>query len=157
QMTLSDPPPVQYYVPQHQFAYSGMTIVIRSSTPPASLTPKVRQELSRLDSELPLFNARPYDQVLANATARPWFQTILFVAFAGLALTLALVGVYGVLSYTVSQRLHEIGIRMCLGAQRRDVIWLLLRQAMRPVLTGLAIGILLALGTARLMATLLFG
>lgn len=99
----------------------------------------------------------PSGRLLATSMARPRFQTNLLAAFASLAICLALAGVYGVLSYHVSQRVHEIGVPMCLGASGRDVIWLFVRQAMAPVTLGTALGLVGAVWTARIVAGLLFG
>ena len=156
-LALSESPSPQYYIPQHQFSYLGMTLVVRAVGEPGALTTQVRDQLAQLDPQLPLFNARTINQLLATSIARPRFQTVLLGAFAALALMLALAGVYGVLAYSVTQRVHEIGIRMCLGASSTNVVWLLIRQGMLPVMAGVGIGLLAAFGGTRLVATLLFG
>ncbi len=156
-MSLSESPAPEYYIPQHQFSYLGMTLVVRTTGEPSLLSAFVRSELGRLDPHLPLFNVRTFDDLLATTVARPRFQTTLLTAFATLALCLALAGVYGVLSYNVSQRVHEIGVRMCLGATGGQVVWLFVREAMIPVTVGTALGLIGATWTGRLVAGLLFG
>ena len=110
-----------------------------------------------LDKDLPLSDVKTLEQVTSSAVARTRFTMLLLSVFAGVALLLAAVGIYGVMSYSVTQRTHEIGIRVALGAQRREVIGLIARQGMMLAVAGLGGGLIAALALTRLMSTLLFG
>jgi putative ABC transport system permease protein len=134
-----------------------MNLVIRASVDPAALVPMIRRELAALDRDVPISAVRTLDEVVAVSTTEPRFRTVLVGAFAALAVLLALVGVAGVISYTVSRRTQEIGVRVALGASRRQVIGLLLAQGMRPAGIGVGLGLLGALALTRLLAGLLYG
>jgi putative ABC transport system permease protein len=138
-------------------AISGMTFAIRTSTDPASLVPDVRRVIRQLDPGVPLVRVQTMDAILARATAPARSSMVLVGLFAGVALTLAIIGVFGVLSYTVEQRTTELGIRMALGATARNVKLLVLGQSLLPVAAGMLIGLAGALALTRFMATLLFG
>jgi putative ABC transport system permease protein len=135
----------------------SMTLVLRSASAPEPLIAGVRQQVGEVDREQPLSNIRTMRQVVAASLAQRTFTTSLLGAFAALALLLALIGVYGLVSNTVAQRTQEIGIRMALGAQTRDVLRLVLRQGLTLALAGTAIGLAAAFGLTRLMKNLLFG
>lgn len=132
-------------------------LVIRTKSDPASIVAAVRKQVWAVDKDQPVSNVRTVDQVFANAVSRERFQTLLLGLFAALALVLAIVGLYGVMSYAVTQRTHEIGIRMALGAQRGEVLRLIIRQGMLLTLAGVGLGIAVALGVTRLIAGVLFG
>ena len=134
-----------------------MNLVVRTSTDPASLTSAVVAQIHSLDPQLPVANIHTMDQEMASSVAAPKFNTFVLGLFAFLALFLAAIGIYGVLAYSVAQQSHEIGIRMALGAQRRDVMRLVLVQGARLALAGTAIGLLAAFGLTRLMSSLLYG
>jgi len=133
-----------------------INVVVRTSTDPASVTSAVVAQIHSLDPQLAVANIRTMDQEMASSVAAPKFNTFVLGLFAFLALFLAAIGIYGVLAYAVAQQSHEIGIRMALGAQRRDVMRLILIQGAHLALAGLAIGTLTALGLTRMMSSLLY-
>jgi predicted permease len=134
-----------------------MNLIVRTSTDPASLTSAVVAQIHSLDPLLAIANIHTMDQGVTSSVAAPRFNTFVLGLFAFLALFLAAIGIYGVLAYGVAQQSHEIGIRMALGAQQRDVMRLILVQGARLALAGTAIGLLVAFGLTRLMASLLYG
>jgi len=136
---------------------SGLNVVIRTRSDVQGLAASVRRELSLIDPDQPVARVRTMDQWLGLAVAAPRYRTGLFGLFAGLALVLAIVGIYGVMSYSVGQRTHEIGVRMALGARRTDVLRLVLRQGMSLVTIGVAIGLAGAFALTRVIASLLYG
>jgi len=146
-----------FFFPVNQQAQSGLVLVVRTERDPMSLLAAMRSEIAALDKELPLSDARTLEQIASAAVARTRFTMLLLSVFAGVALLLATVGIYGVVSYSVTQRTHEIGIRVALGAQRRDVIGLVARQGMTLALTGMGAGLAAALVLTRVMSSLLFG
>jgi len=131
--------------------------VIRTTGDPGELVPSVHRIIGELDPTLPLFEVRTLDDVLWEAVARPRFLTFLLTAFAGLALLLAAVGIYGVMSHTVAQRTHEIGLRVALGAQPAMVRNMVLRQAGTLVIVGIGIGLAVAIGLSMALSTSLTG
>jgi putative ABC transport system permease protein len=156
QHALWRPPAPMVYVPFAQDPWTLLTLVVRSDYKPESLASSVRQAVLNVDKNEPLFDVRTMAQVVSLSTGARRFNTLLLGLFAALALVLATVGIYGVISYSVSQRTHEMGIRMALGAQRKDVLKLVVGQGLSLTLTGVAIGIVAALGVTRLMASLLY-
>jgi putative ABC transport system permease protein len=143
------------YIPSQSLGWS--TLVIRTKIEPTGMAATVRREIAAIDREQPVSNIKPMTEWVADSAATPRYRTVLLSLFAALALLLAAVGLYGVISYTVAQRTHEIGIRMALGASRRDVIRLVLNQGMGLSLVGSGIGLLLAAVFSRILGNLLYG
>ena len=150
-------PRPEMVVPNLQFQFGGMTLVARSNLEPSALGAAIAREVHALDPELPLSRVRTLDDYLANSVAQPRFTTLLLVAFAAVAMLLAFVGVYGVMAYAVSQRTREIGVRIALGANRGDVVWMIVRHGMLLAGIGIAAGLAGAAAGTRLMKDLLFG
>jgi putative ABC transport system permease protein len=153
---ISNPYP-QAYSPHSQVLARAMSVVLRTGTEPMSLAPALKALLKEMVPEHPLVAIYSMDRWLYEAVARPRFNTILMLVFAGVAMMLASLGLYGVISFSVVQRTREIGLRMALGAERRNVIRMVLGQGMAMTLTGVVVGILASLALTRLMSGLLFG
>jgi putative ABC transport system permease protein len=151
----SAPVPIAYW-PYPELPYSAMTVVVRTATPPPLMVPAIREALQQIDKEQPMAKIATLDQLVSDSVASSRFTMLLLSAFAGLALVLACIGIYGVMAYSVAQRTHEIGIRVALGAQRRDVLRLVLGQGARLALIGVGIGLPAALILTRLMNSLLY-
>ena len=150
-------PMPELYMPYAQLpAWAHETFVVRTSGNPAALGEAIVREIRALDPNQPVTDVRPMTAVLSASVAQPRLNAVLLGTFAGLALLLAAVGIYGVLSYSVAQRTHEIGVRVALGADRRAVLRLVLLQVARLALIGVAIGTVAALALTRLMRSLLF-
>ena len=145
------------YFAHAELTYPFMTLVIRTDGDPLSLAPAARGVVHELDPTQPVSDVRSMSQVMAVTTARARFNTVLLTIFAGLATILAAVGIFGVMSYSLSLRTREIGLRMALGAQQRQVQMLMLRQGLVLTLLGTAIGVVGALSLRRLISSLLFG
>jgi putative ABC transport system permease protein len=131
--------------------------VIRSSLPFDAVADVVRQRIAEADAQLVVLRLRPMEAVVATALSRPRFNLLLLSSFAIVALALASIGIYGVLAYLVTQRTREIGIRMALGARAADVLRLVLREGMMPVVLGGIAGMVAALAATRALRTMLFG
>jgi putative ABC transport system permease protein len=145
------------YEPFAQAPDSFMTLIVRSTTDPNPLVPAIRKTVLALDNELPLQRVTTLDRVLANSIRQQRFTSLVLSVFAGVALLLAAAGLYGVISYSVAQRTHELGIRVALGATVKDVMQLVLRQGMTFVIAGEVAGIAGAFALTRLLSGLLFG
>jgi putative ABC transport system permease protein len=147
---------VEVYWPENQRPVSAMTLAILASGNSMSLAPTIQREVAAIDPDLPIYRVRTMTEVMGGSVARRRLALILLAIFAGLALLLASVGIYGVTSYVVTQRHQEIGLRMALGAGRGQVLRLMIRQGMVTILAGLGIGLLLALMLTRLIGGMLF-
>jgi putative ABC transport system permease protein len=145
------------YLSYRQLPRSGMALVLRGAVEPSSLAPALRNAVREIDPALPVYDVMTMNERLSNSVAARRFNLLLLGAFAALALLLAGVGVYGVISYVVMQRTHEIGIRMALGAQSADVARLFIKQGMTLVMLGVALGSVGAFALTRVMKSLLFG
>ena len=146
------------YLPIAQNPMRSLSLIVKTETAdPSSLTAMLREEISKLDPEMPIAQINTMEERLATALAQPRFRTWLIALFALIALALACIGIYGVMSYSVTQRTHEIGVRMALGAQARDVQRMVIKQGLTVIAAGVLIGLAASLGLTRLMSSLLFG
>ena len=136
---------------------SGMILVVRTASDPQNMSAPVKREVQGLDSNLPVYNIKTMEQHLAESIAQRRFNMLLLAVFAGVAVLLAAVGLYGVMSYMVSQRTHEIGLRMALGAQARDILRMAVRQGLVLIIIGIGVGLAGALALTRVMSGLLYG
>ena len=155
-VSLEARPMPQMYRPYTQGSAADMSVVVRSAQDPRSLANAVRGEIRSLDSNLPVPAMKTMREIVAGSVAQRRFQMVLILAFAGLALVLAIVGIYGVVCYSVLLRTREIGLRIALGAQQADVLRSVLKEGLAPVVAGLAMGLAGAAATARALKSLLF-
>jgi len=146
-------------VPAENFAASNRSLwlAVKTKGDPTSLAPAIRNEVLQMDKDQPISNVGTMEQIVAATVAPQKFATWLLAVFAASAMLLAAVGIYGVMAYTVTQRTHEIGIRMALGAGRRDVLRMVVSQGMKLAFIGVAIGLVGAFALTRLMSSLLYG
>lgn len=156
QYGLAQPSTLQTYEPYLQAPFAGVTLVVRSAGNPLALSGAIRSEVLTLDKEQPVSRIRTLDQIVSGSVQQQHFLMILLGAFAAVALILAAVGLYGVMSYAVTQRTHEIGIRMALGANTGNVLRLVVGHGMMLAFIGVAIGLAGAFALTRLMSQLLF-
>jgi ABC-type antimicrobial peptide transport system permease subunit len=154
----------QFYLPWMQMpddyvslVSSGVGMLVRSAAPVSGLLDSIRHVSAQMSAEQVIYGAQTMEGIIAESLATRRFTVILLAVFAGLALVLASVGIYGVISYVVGQRTQEIGIRMALGAQRKDVLWLVLERGGRLALAGVVLGVFAAFGFTRLMTNMLYG
>ena len=147
---------VEVYWPENQRPFGAMTLAILTSGNPMSLAPTIQREVNAIDSDLPVYRVRTMTEVMGDSLQRRRLALILLAVFAGLALLLASLGIYGVMSYAVAQRQMEIGLRMALGADRGQVMRMMIRSGMGTIVIGLVLGVILALSLTRLMSGLLF-
>jgi len=145
------------YWPHAELPYLSMTLLVRTQGEPAAMTGALEREVRALDQDQPISDVRTMNEWLSDSIARARFATFLLSVFAMVALLLASLGIYGVMSYSVTQRTNEIGIRMALGATRANVVRLVLNRGLVLALIGVAIGLIGSLGLTRLLSGLLFG
>jgi putative ABC transport system permease protein len=151
-------PKMQMYIAHKQInSFAPNALVVRTNVDPLSLGATVRDTIWSIDKDQPVSDIRTMEEIVSEAVARQRFSMLLLGVFATLALVLAAVGIYGVMSYSVTQRTREIGIRLALGAQKKDVLKLTVGQGLRLVSIGVAIGLVAAFVLTRVMASLLFG
>jgi putative ABC transport system permease protein len=156
--SLAAPPGPEMYVPFSQDAGRSLDFVLRvTSTNLMGLNADVKRIVHEVDKDLFVPTLDPMTTFLATQLAQPRFNMMLLAVFAGVAMVLAAIGIYGVIAYSVAQRTREIGIRMALGAQKTQMLGMVLRQSMTLVIVGIVIGFVVALGATRVMATLLYG
>jgi putative ABC transport system permease protein len=148
---------VQSYYPFRQLTSGGMTVVVKTTNDPMGIASAVREKVLAIDSDQPVYNLNTMEQIRSDSIAPDRLNLMLLASFAVVALILAVVGIYGVMAYSVTQRTHEIGIRMALGARQSDVLGMIIGQGMKLAVVGLAIGVGAAWLATRAMASLLFG
>jgi putative ABC transport system permease protein len=147
----------EYYLPHAQLPINSMNLVVRTTNDPRSLARSIQREVQALDRDIPVYRIKTLDQYLGLAVAQPKFNALLLSLFAGLALLLTAIGLYGVMAYSVVQRAQEIGIRIALGAQTGDVLKMVLRHGLKLTALGLSVGLAAAYALTRYMRSLLFG
>ncbi len=147
----------EMYVPYLQTPWPFMSLVVRTSSPPTSLARSVRDQVYAVDSNQPVYEIKTMQEMVSDSISQPRLYTVLLGTFSAVALLLAAIGIYGVMSYSVNQRKHEIGIRMALGATRGNILKLIVGQGMILALIGLGLGVGAAVVLTRLMESLLFG
>jgi putative ABC transport system permease protein len=155
--TLGEDPQPKAYVPLGQYFEPAMTLLVRTTSDPAPLLDTVRRTVQQMEPTMPITQAQTITSLLDQSLWPSRMGAILLSIFGGLALLLASIGIYGVTAYTVSQRTHEFGVRMALGARAQDVLSLVLRQGLMPVAFGVALGLVAAFAVTRFVATLLVG
>jgi putative ABC transport system permease protein len=153
---IANPARLEVYLPFRQSPAGGMVLLVKSSLEPAALVSAIRAAVAAVDKEQPIFSIATMQEVVNASVSSRRITLILLTLFSGLALVLAGIGIYGVVSYSVAQREKEIGIRVALGAQRSDVMRLVLAQGGRMALAGIAVGSVASLALTRLMTNLLY-
>ncbi len=156
-VSLGQDPGPMMYVPFAQAPFWGANVVVRSTLSPSSVAAAIRLEVRKMDKDLPVTDVANLQDLIEASVAQPRFRTFLLGLFASMALVLAATGIFGVISYSVSQQTREIGIRMALGAQSGEVLRQVLKEGARMVAVGLALGLMGSLAATRFIATLLFG
>ena len=156
-LALREEAPAELYFSSKQSLFQNMAVVVRSTVEPESLAPALRQAVAEVDRTVPVSEVKTMDHIVSESVTQPRFNLFLLGMFSTIALLLSAAGIYGVTAYTVTQRTHELGIRLALGAQIGDVLRMILAQGMAVIGIGLAIGLAAAFGVMRLLKSLLFG
>ena len=154
--SLNEAAPPEYYLPHTQAPYREMLLTIRSQQDVGSLTSSIRRQVATLDPDQPIARVRTLDEVASDSVAPRRLAVVLIGVFAGIALLLASIGIYGVISYSVAERTHEIGVRMALGAQNTNILKLVIGHAAKLMLAGLAIGLFACFFVTRILQSLLY-
>jgi putative ABC transport system permease protein len=154
---LDQQPRPTIYFPSSQSPDQTMSLVVRTALPPSAILPEIKNAIWRVDKDQPIFDVRAMDQIIAGITSAQRVAFLTLDAFAFLALGLAAIGIYGVTSYAVMQRIHEIGVRVALGAQRGDILGMVVLSGVKLAGAGVLIGLLGAFGLKRFISSLLFG
>jgi predicted permease len=147
----------QYFLPYAQAVITSPYLVVRTSGDPLLLQSALRAAVHEMDKSVPVYQVATLEDYISKSTAQPRFQALLLTGFASIALVLAAIGLYGLLSYMVSQRTLEIGLRMALGAQRSDVLGMIVRRGLTLALIGVGTGIVISIAITRLLSGMLFG
>ena len=153
---LAQAPQAQVYIPFPQLPWSDMNLLVRTAVPPQTLVSAIRSQIAAVDPDQPITSVQSVDDLMDSSRTQPRFLMLLLAAFSITALALAVVGIYGVLAYSVAQRWQELGIRMALGAERSDILRLVVRQGVMLAMFGVALGLVAALLTTRLMSSVLY-
>ena len=153
---LADETQAQVYVPFAQLPWGNMNLLVRTSVPPLSMASDVRQQISAVDPDQPVTSIQTVDELIDSSRAQPRFTMLLLAAFSVAALALAVIGIYGVLAYSVAQRRHEMAIRLALGAERQDILRLIVRQGLVLAFAGIVVGLFAAMLMTRLMSSVLY-
>jgi putative ABC transport system permease protein len=156
-LELREEAPPELYFATRQLPFQNMAVVVRSTVEPESIAPALRQAVAEVDRGVPVAQVQTMEHIVSQSVTQPRFNLFLVGLFGGIALLLSAAGIYGVTSYTVTQRTHELGIRLALGAQVSDVLKLVLGQGMAVIGIGMVLGLAAAFGLMRLMRSLLFG
>src|SRR5581483_2807835 len=156
QKSVAEETRAEVYVPYLQHPWFLSMVMVRTKGDPASMMPAIEQAIWSVDKNQSFGYVKTMEQMESESVAQPRFYALLLGLFAVIALILAVIGIYGVMSYSVAQRTHEIGIRMALGAQGKDVLAMIVRQGMTLAATGIAIGLVVSFGMSRVMAGLLY-
>ncbi len=157
QYAMDAEPEPTYYFPYKQLPWQAPPVILRTAVPPRMLESAVRKEMTELDPLVPVFQIRTMEELLSTQVTEPRFHTVLLGCFAGVALLLTMVGLYGVMAYSVTRRTREIGVRIALGASRSMVLSMVLKQALVLLAAGLALGLAASLAADRLLQSMLFG
>jgi putative ABC transport system permease protein len=153
---LAQPADPQVYLPFAQLPWGNMNLFVRTKVEPHALIAAVRKQVSAMDPDQPVTNERTVAELMDASRAQPRFAMFLLFAFSGTALSLAVVGIYGVLNHAVSERQHELGVRLALGADKRDILRLIIGNGLRLTMLGVAIGWIAGLGLTRVMQSMLY-
>jgi putative ABC transport system permease protein len=153
---LSEAPPSQVYVPFAQDPWFFMTFVMRTKGDPVTVAPAARRAVWAVDPNQAIAWIQPMDQLLSSTIAKPRLSMVLLTIFAAIALLLTVVGIYGVMAHSVNERTQEIGVRIALGADRGNLVWLILGNVLALTLAGLVIGLAVALALGRVLSSFLF-